>query len=168
MPYCPHGPMELAVYRNPVDVRFSNRPFRVKHFQTIRRCSVDVALRALFPLRNRLEGPSIMGFEDEVEQSLQRPCRQTKRQVQADMRTHLIHRPARGHHPPLGGARVSFYWIYVAWSGPTQAPTAPAHSTWRAADRTRRLFRRRSLSAASVGTPRYCPVHQRRCRRPGQ
>ena len=24
-------------------VRFSNRPFRVKHFQTIRRCSVDVA-----------------------------------------------------------------------------------------------------------------------------
>jgi hypothetical protein len=27
----------------PVHVRFSNRPFRVKHFQTIRRCSVDVA-----------------------------------------------------------------------------------------------------------------------------
>src|SRR5438105_10699381 len=26
-----------------VDVRFSNRPFGVKHFQTIRRCSVDVA-----------------------------------------------------------------------------------------------------------------------------
>src|SRR5580704_4482548 len=25
------------------DVRFSNRPFGVKHFQTIRRCSVDVA-----------------------------------------------------------------------------------------------------------------------------
>jgi hypothetical protein len=24
-------------------VHFSNRPFRVKHFQTIRRCSVDVA-----------------------------------------------------------------------------------------------------------------------------
>ena len=24
-------------------VRFSNRPFEVKHFQTIRRCSVDVA-----------------------------------------------------------------------------------------------------------------------------
>ena len=33
-----------------------------------------------------------MGFEDEVEQSFRRPCR---RQVQADMRTHLIHRPAR-------------------------------------------------------------------------
>ena len=26
----------------PSDVRFSNRPFGVKHFQTIRRCSVDV------------------------------------------------------------------------------------------------------------------------------
>jgi hypothetical protein len=25
------------------DVRFSNRPFGVKHFQTIRRCGVDVA-----------------------------------------------------------------------------------------------------------------------------
>jgi len=33
-----------------------------------------------------------MGSEDEAEQSLWRPCR---RQVQADMRTHLIHRPAR-------------------------------------------------------------------------
>ena len=30
-----------------------------------------------------------MGFEDEVERSFRRPCR---RQVQADMRTHLIHR----------------------------------------------------------------------------
>ena len=29
-----------------------------------------------------------------------------KRQVQADIRTHLIHRPARDIIPPLGGARV--------------------------------------------------------------
>ena len=38
------------------------------------------------------------------------------RQVQADMRTHLIHRPARDTIPPLGGARVSSYcdWFYVA------------------------------------------------------
>jgi hypothetical protein len=34
-----------------------------------------------------------------------------ERQVQADMRTHLIRRPARDIIPPLGGARVSFYWI---------------------------------------------------------
>ena len=30
-------------------------------------------------------------------------------QVQADMRTHLIHRPARDIIPPFGGARVSSY-----------------------------------------------------------
>jgi hypothetical protein len=45
-----------------------------------------------------------MGFEDEAEQSLGRPCRSDERQVQADMRTHLIHRPARDIIPPLGGA----------------------------------------------------------------
>ena len=33
--------------------------------------------RARASLRNRHTGPSIMGFEDEVEQSLGRPCRQT-------------------------------------------------------------------------------------------
>src|ERR1700751_4598414 len=44
-----------------------------------------------------------MGFEDKVEQSLPRPCR-SYRQVQADMRTHLIHRPPRDTIPPLGGA----------------------------------------------------------------
>jgi len=32
-----------------------------------------------------------------------------EQQVQADMRTHLIHRPARDIIPPLGGARVSSY-----------------------------------------------------------
>src|SRR5436305_13319782 len=43
-----------------------------------------------------------MGFEDEVEQSNGRPCRH-ERQIQADMRTPLIHRPARDIIPPLGG-----------------------------------------------------------------
>ena len=59
------------------DVRFSNRPFRVKRFQTIHHYSVDVAhgLVLLFGIGTR--GPSIMGFEDEVEQSFGRPCRQT-------------------------------------------------------------------------------------------
>src|SRR5262252_10652284 len=33
--------------------------------------------RARASLRNRHQGPSIMGFEDEVEQSLRRPCRET-------------------------------------------------------------------------------------------
>src|SRR5215472_14613735 len=59
------------------EVRFSNRPFRVKRFQTIHHYSVDVAhgLVLLFGIGTR--GPSIMGFEDEVEQSFGRPCRQT-------------------------------------------------------------------------------------------
>src|SRR5437016_19336 len=61
---------------------------------------------------------SIMGFEDEAEQSFGRPCRQTngrskrtceltfcaalrsdERQVQADIRTHLIHRPPKDTSP---------------------------------------------------------------------
>src|SRR6187402_1819267 len=54
------------------------------------------------------QGRSIMGSEDEVEQSHTRPCVR-RAQVQADSRTHLIHRPARDIIPPLGGARVSSY-----------------------------------------------------------
>ena len=50
-------------------------------------------------------GPSIMGFEDEAEQSLPRPCREI-RPTQADMRTHLIHRPARDIMPRLGGDSI--------------------------------------------------------------
>src|SRR5262249_4759473 len=65
------------VVRNHCNVRFSNRPVRVKHFQTHHRCCVDVRSRARASLRNRHQGPSTMGFEDEVEQSLARPCRQT-------------------------------------------------------------------------------------------
>src|SRR5207342_3057704 len=36
------------------------------------------------------------------------------RQVQADMRTHLIHRPARDIFPPLGGARAFSYRVHAA------------------------------------------------------
>src|SRR5579863_7681975 len=32
-----------------------------------------------------------------------------ERQIQADMRTHLIHRPARDILPPLGGSQVFSY-----------------------------------------------------------
>jgi len=40
---------------NGFDFRFSNRPFWVKHFQTIHRCSIDVArgLALLFGLGTR-------------------------------------------------------------------------------------------------------------------
>ena len=73
--------------------------------------------------------PFHYGIEDEVEQSLQRPCRQTKRQVQADMRTHLIHRPVRDiiHHsvelefPSIGFDPVEFSCCCRGLSpGPTE------------------------------------------------
>ena len=56
---------------------FSNRPSGVKHLQTIHRHNGRCRSRARASLRNRHQGPSIMGFEDEVERSLPRPCRQT-------------------------------------------------------------------------------------------
>ena len=67
---------ETVVLCAPTNVCFSNRPFRVKRFQTIHPYSVDVAhgLVLLFGIGTR--GPSIMGFEDEAEQSIGRPCRQ--------------------------------------------------------------------------------------------
>ena len=53
-----------------------------------------------------------MGFEDDVETSVTRPCRQIDDWVQADMRTHLIHRPARDIIPAapveLGFSPIGF------------------------------------------------------------
>ena len=57
------------------DVRFSNRPFRVKRFQAYPPLQCRCRSRARASLRNRHQGPSIMGFEDKVERSLGRRCR---------------------------------------------------------------------------------------------
>jgi hypothetical protein len=65
-----------------------------------------------------------MGFGDEVERSLGRPCRH-ERQVQADMRTHLIHRSARDIIPPLGGAR-SFLLLGLILGGLHAASLFPS------------------------------------------
>ena len=74
-------------------------------------CSVDVAhgLVLLFGIGTK----ALPSWDSRTRWNnlLRRPCRQTERQVQADMRTHLIHRPARDIIPPLGGARVSSYRI---------------------------------------------------------
>src|SRR5665213_3835291 len=63
-------------------VRFSNRPVGVKHFQAINHylsgyppLQCRCRSRARASLRNRHQGRSIMGFEDEAEQSIGRPCR---------------------------------------------------------------------------------------------
>jgi hypothetical protein len=55
--------------------RFSNRPSGVKRFQAIHQLQCRCRSRARASLRTRHQGPSIMGFEDEVEQSFGRPCR---------------------------------------------------------------------------------------------
>ena len=47
-------------------------------------------------------------------------------QVQADIRTHLIHRPARDIIPPLGGARV-FLLSRLILHGPYAAVTSRVH-----------------------------------------
>jgi hypothetical protein len=75
-----------------LDVRFSNRPVEVKHFQAsligqLRSSTFRLSgfpplqcrcrSRALASLRNRHQGPSTMGFEDEAEQSVGRPCCRT-------------------------------------------------------------------------------------------
>ena len=64
-------------------VRFSNRPFGVKRFQAINHYLSDYPplqcrcrSRARASLRNRRQGPSTMGFENEAEQSNGRPYRQ--------------------------------------------------------------------------------------------
>jgi hypothetical protein len=101
------APFQLPVYYH---FRFSNRPVGVKHFQAIHHCSVNVAhgLALLFGIgtkavpswdpRTRRNNP-LVGLTVE------------ERQVQAEVRTHLIHRPARDIFPPQGRTRVSSYRI---------------------------------------------------------
>ena len=92
------------------DIRFSNRPFGVKRFQTIRRCSVDVAhgLVLLFGIGAK----ALPSWDSRTRwNNLYRGLAVDGRQIQADMRTHLIHRPARDIIPPLGGSPVFSYYI---------------------------------------------------------
>ena len=85
----------------PPDVRFSNRPVWVKRFQASspllrRRCRP----RARASLRNRHQGPSIMGFEDEAERSLGRPCHQTNGRSKRtyDLTSSIVPRGTSFHH----------------------------------------------------------------------
>ena len=58
-------------------VRFSNRPAGGQALSDYPPVQCRCRSRARASLRTRHWGPSIMGFEDEAEQSLGRPCRQT-------------------------------------------------------------------------------------------
>src|SRR4029079_1403800 len=87
----------------PPNVRFSNRPSGVKHFQTVHHCNVDVA-----------HGPALLsGIGTRALPSWDPRTRRNnlwvglavrRRQVQADMRTHLIHHPSsrEGHLSTAG------------------------------------------------------------------
>ena len=87
------------------DVRFSNRPFGVKRFQTTHHYSVDVS-RGLALLFGIGTGPFHHGVRRQGGTIFVAALPSDERQVQADIRTHLIHRPARDIIPPRGGVRV--------------------------------------------------------------
>jgi hypothetical protein len=92
------------------DVRFSNRPFGVKHFQTFHQHSVDVArgLVLLFGIGTR----ALPSWDSRTRRNnLLVGLTVKERQIQADIRTHLIHRPARDIFPPRGGALVFSYRV---------------------------------------------------------
>jgi hypothetical protein len=91
--------------------RFSNRPVGVKHFQAIHRFSVNVAHGLVLLFGIGTQGPSIMGSEDEAEQSIGRPCRLMNSGSKRPSELTLVHRPARDIFPPQSGARVSSYRI---------------------------------------------------------
>src|SRR5262245_58965130 len=96
--------------KRPRHVRFSNRPFGVKRFQTIHHLSVSVArgLVLLFGIGTK----ALPSWDSKTRwNNLPGGLAVSLTGVQADMRTHLIHRPARDIIPPLGGARVFSYRI---------------------------------------------------------
>ena len=87
----------------------SNRPFGVKRFQTNHH-SVDVAhgLVLLFGIGTK----ALPSWDSKTRRTIFGTALPSdERQVQADIRSHLIHRPARDIIPPLGGARVSSYRV---------------------------------------------------------
>jgi hypothetical protein len=93
----------------PTHVHFSNRPVEVKRFQTIHGCGVDVArgLVLLYGIGTR----AVPSWDSKTRWNDLMGGLADCRQVQADMRTHLIHRPARDTIPPRGGVRVSSYFV---------------------------------------------------------
>jgi hypothetical protein len=86
--------------------RFSNRRFGVKRFQTIHQCNIDVARG--FVLLFGIGTKALPAWDSRTRwNNLLVGLTVEERQVQADIRTHLIHRPATDILPLLGGSRVS-------------------------------------------------------------
>src|SRR5215510_943704 len=102
-------------------VRFSNRPSGVKRFQTIHQLSVNVArgLVLLFGIGTK----ALPSWDSKTRwNNLLGGLAVSLTEGQADMRTHLIHRPARDIIPPLGGARVS-PMLLLLWPVPGSSGT---------------------------------------------
>src|SRR5712691_3543361 len=94
----------------PSNVRFSNRPFRVKRFQTIHHYSVDVAhgLVLLF----RLGTKALPSWDSKTRWNNLSGGLAVRRTVGPSGHANSPHPSSREDIiPPLGGARVSFYWI---------------------------------------------------------
>ena len=99
-----------SIWRCQSYFRFSNRPVGVKHFQAIHHCSVNVAhgLALLFGIGTK----AVPSWDPRTRRNnLLVGLTVEERQVQAEVRTHLIHRPARDIFPPQGRTRVSSYRI---------------------------------------------------------
>src|SRR5258707_4830047 len=88
----------------PDDVCFSNRPFGVKHFQTIHQCGADVA-RGLVLLFGIGTGAFPSWDSRTRRNNLLVGLAVEERRVQTDIRNHLIQPPPKDIFPPLGGAR---------------------------------------------------------------
>ena len=104
------------------NVCFSNRRVGVKHFQTIHQCGVDVA-RGLVLLFGIGTGALPSWDSRTRRNNLLVGLAVEERRVQADMRTHLIHRPARDIFPPLGET-LSFLLSGLILNGFHAAATA--------------------------------------------
>jgi hypothetical protein len=109
-------PSTHGTKRRLLDVCFSNRPFEVKRLQTIHHLQCRCRSRARASLRNRHQGPFIMGFEDEVEQSFGRPDRQTNGRSKrtCDLTSSIVPRGTSFHRsvelecPPIGSGPARF------------------------------------------------------------
>src|SRR5262245_34478108 len=92
------------------DVRFSNRPFGIKHFQTIHDCSVDVArgLVLLFGIGTR----ALPSWDSKTGWNNLWGGLAVRRTAGPSGHANSPHPSSREDIiPPLGGARFSFYWI---------------------------------------------------------
>src|SRR5882757_10266131 len=108
------------------NVCFSNRPFGVKRFQAIHHLAVSIALAGSCFSSESAPRPFHHGIRRRGGTILWAALPSVERQVQADIRTHLIHRPARDIIPPLGGARV-FLLSRLILHGPYAAVTSRVH-----------------------------------------